>query len=218
MDLTARGRDPEVGITAHEATISFRISAGGDDEAEARRALEPTRALIRERFGDLVIGEGAEDIAEAVVAQLARTGTTLATAESCTGGLVAQMITAIAGVSSHYLGGAVSYADRAKVELLGVPPELIEEHGAVSAEVAMAMADGIRRRLGADVGLGVTGIAGPGGGTAEKPVGLVYLGLATADRVQTRRLDIGPEQPRDVIQRRSAKQALNWVRLTLLRR
>jgi nicotinamide-nucleotide amidase len=218
MDLTARGRNPEVGITAHEATISFRITADGADEDEARRNLGPTIALIRQRFGDLVIGEGADDLAEALVAHLARTRTTLATAESCTGGLIAQMITALPGVSPYYLGGAVSYSNHAKVELLGVAPDLIEAHGAVSPEVAEAMAVGARNRLGADLGLSVTGIAGPTGGTPEKPVGLVYLGLATADGTQTRRLDIGPEQPRDVIQRRSAKHALNFARLALLKK
>lgn len=218
MDLTARGRNPEVGITVHEATISFRITAEGADEAEARAALQPTIELIRARFGDLVVGEGTDDIPEAVFAQLARTRTTLATAESCTGGLVAQMLTALAGISVHYPGGVVSYANAAKVELLGVPAELIEAHGAVSPQVAEAMALGVRRRLAADIGLSLTGVAGPSGGTPEKPVGLVYLGLATVDGVQNRRIEIGPEQPREVIQRRAAKQALNWVRLTLLHR
>ena len=147
---------------------------------------------------------------------LPRIGATLATAESCTGGMIAQMITAIAGVSPHYLGGVVSYANLAKSELLGVPPALIETHGAVSPEVAAAMAEGVRNRLGADLGLSTTGVAGPSGGTPEKPVGLVYLGLATSKGTQTRRLDIGSDQPRDIIQRRSSKAALNWVRLTLL--
>jgi nicotinamide-nucleotide amidase len=218
LDLTARGRIPEVGITASEATISFRVSAEGADEDEARRLIEPTLALIRERFGPLIVGEGTEDVADAVFANLSLTGATLATAESCTGGLIAHMITAIAGVSPYYLGGVVSYANEAKVALLGVAPALLEAHGAVSPEVASAMAEGVRQRLGAGIGLSVTGVAGPSGGTPEKPVGLVYLGLATADRVQTRRLDLGPEQPREIIQRRSAKMALNWVRLTLRER
>ena len=121
MDLTARGRVPEVGITASDATISFRIAAEGATEEEALRLIEPTAALIHERFGSLILGEGTDDVAEALVAQLARTGSTLATAESCTGGLIAQMITAIPGVSSYYLGGVVTYANEAKSELLGVP-------------------------------------------------------------------------------------------------
>ena len=153
---------------------------------------------------------------EATIAQLTSYRATLATAESCTGGMVAQMITAIAGVSPYYLGGTVSYANLAKIELLGVPMSLIEAHGAVSPDVAAAMAEGVRKRLGADLGLATTGVAGPTGGTPEKPVGLVYLGLATSKGTQTRRLDIGSDQPRDIIQRRSSKAALNWVRLTLL--
>jgi nicotinamide-nucleotide amidase len=216
MDLTVRGRIPEVGITAHDSTISFRITATADSEEKARLLIEPTVALIHERFGSLIVGEGMEDVPDAVAAQLAAAGATLATAESCTGGMVAQMITAIPGVSRSYLGGVVSYANEAKVELLGVAPALIAKHGAVSPEVAAAMAEGVRQRLGADLGLATTGIAGPDGGTAEKPVGLVYLGLATAKGTQTRRLDMGSDQPRDIIQRRSAKSALNWVRLTLV--
>src|SRR5262249_43698208 len=111
MDLTARGRNPEVGITAHEATISFRVSAAGATAEEAERLMEPTLALIRERFAALIVGEGSDDVPEAVVAQLARTRTSLATAESCTGGLIARLLTAIPGVSAHYLGGVVSYAN-----------------------------------------------------------------------------------------------------------
>ncbi len=218
FDLTARDRNPEVGITAHEATISFRVAAEGSTPEEAERVMGPTLALIRERFGPLIIGEGSDDLPESVVSLLTRTGSTLATAESCTGGLIARMITAVPGVSPYYPGGVVGYADRAKVDLLGVDPSLFEAHGAVSPEVAAAMATGVRARLGAELGLSVTGIAGPTGGSPEKPIGLVYLGLATDKGVSTRRLDIGPEQPRDVIQSRAAKHALNWVRLTLLTR
>ncbi len=216
LDLTARGRMPEVGITAHDATISLRIRGAGASEEEALRQTEVTAALIHQRFGDLVLGEGAIDVPEAVVAQLERTGATLATAESCTGGLIAQFLTAIAGVSAFYLGGVVSYSNAAKATLLDVQSEMIASHGAVSPEVAAAMARGARTRLGADLAISATGVAGPSGGTAEKPVGLVYLGLATAAGVETRRLDMGPEQPRDIIQHRSAKIALNWVRFTLL--
>ncbi len=216
MDLTVRGRVPEVGITAHDATISFRISASGETEEEALAAIEMTARLIYGRFGNLVIGEEAEDLPEALYAVLHRMGKTLAVAESCTGGLVSEMITSIPGVSEHYLGAVVSYSNDAKVNLLGVPRNLIETHGAVSAEVAEAMASGARDRLGSDYAVSTTGVAGPGGGTLEKPVGLVYLGLATPDGVSSRRLEIGPEQPRSIIQRRAAKQAINWVRLALL--
>jgi nicotinamide-nucleotide amidase len=217
MDLTARGRVPEVGITAHEATISFRIRGEGTTREEALLQTEPTARTIYERFGALVVGEGAVDVPEAVLEQLQRKSVTLATAESCTGGLVAQMITALAGVSPFYRGGVVTYSNEAKTTLLGVPEDLIRKHGAVSPEVAQAMAAAARTRLGADLVVSTTGVAGPSGGTLEKPVGLVYLGLATEAGTQIRRLELGPEQSRDYIQRRSAKIALNLVRLELLR-
>ncbi len=213
LDLTARGRTPEVGITVSEATISFRIVGEGATTDDARALIEPTAAAIYERFGPMIVGEGPEDVVDALARELGRTGTTLAVAESCTGGMIAQQITAIAGVSSFFLGGVVSYANAAKVELLGVPAGLIEAHGAVSAEVAEAMARGVRERFHADIGLSVTGIAGPSGGSPEKPVGLVYLGLATRESVESRRLDIGADQPREVIRARAAKNAMNWARL-----
>ncbi len=122
LDLTARGRVPEVGITAHEATISFRITGSGTTEAEALASTDATAALIRERFGNLVLGEGTVNVPEALAVQLARAGATLATAESCTGGLIAHLVTAIPGISAHYLGGAVTYSNASKCELLGVAP------------------------------------------------------------------------------------------------
>lgn len=218
LDLTARGHVPEVGITASDSTISFRIRGEGLTPEAAWAQTEETAEQIRARFGPLVLGEGATDVADALVEQLQRTGATIATAESCTGGIIAHLITAIAGVSPYYLGGVVSYSNRAKADVLGVPEGLIRARGAVSPEVAAAMAVGARERFKTDLAISTTGVAGPGGGTPEKPVGLVYLGLATAHGVETRRLEIGPEQPRDIIQRRSAKQALDWARTTLLAR
>src|SRR5262249_12735968 len=132
LDLTARGRLPEVGITAHDGTISFRIVGSGETESEAHAIIKPTVESIYERIGSLIVGEGTDDVANGLVAGLAQSGLTLATAESCTGGLIAHMITAIPGVSAHYQGGVVSYANLAKSELLGVPAALIESHGAVS--------------------------------------------------------------------------------------
>jgi nicotinamide-nucleotide amidase len=216
LDLTIRGRRPEVGITASDATISFRVSCDGASEAEALAEMQPTLDAIRQRFGELIVGEAeGEDVPEALARELARTGTTLSVAESCTGGLIAATLTRVPGISASFLGGVVSYANSVKEQALGVPGSLLDTRGAVSPEVAEAMARGVRERLGSDLGLSVTGIAGPGGGSPEKPVGLVYLGLATERGVAHRRLDIGPEQPRDVIRSRAAKHAMNWARLTL---
>ena len=215
MDLTARGRTPEVGITASDATITLRVSAEGADEAEALDRAEPTLAAIRGRFGEVIVGENGEGVADALVKELAAAGATIAVAESCTGGLVAAGITAIPGVSARFLGGVVAYANAAKTAMIDVPAALIEAHGAVSGEVAEAMATGVRDRFGSSLGLSITGVAGPGGGTPGKPVGLVYLGLADESGVWHRRLDLGPEQPREVIRGRSAKHAMNWARLHL---
>lgn len=217
LDLTARGRRPEVGITASDATISFRIRAEGDSREEAEAELEATARVIRERFGDLVVGEGTDDVVEDLARRLGERGATIAMAESCTAGLASSRLGGVAGISAWFLGGVVSYSDRAKRELLGVSAETLERFGAVSAETAREMAIGARERLGSDLGVSITGIAGPGGGTSEKPVGLVWLGLATAGGASARELRLGEEQPRQVIRSRSAKHALNWARLHLAR-
>jgi len=216
MDLTARDRIPEVGITASDATISFRIRAEAANEAEAQALIEPTAALILDRFQAIVIGEGTIDVPEALVEALKAHRKTIAVAESCTGGLLAQRITDVPGASAVFPGGIVAYDPQAKIELLGVPEQRIETEGVVSAAVAEAMAEGVRQRLRADLGLGVTGVAGPTGGTPETPVGCVYLGLATTAGTRSKRLELGPEQPRPVIRSRACKHALNWARLHVL--
>ncbi len=215
LDLTARGRIPEVGITAHDATISFRIFASGQTPELADQIAKPTVDAIYDRFANLIVGENEEDVEHALFAELLCQNKTLACAESCTGGTIAHKLTRLAGVSQVFMGGVVSYANSAKQNLLGVPQELIERHGAVSSEVAAAMAAGARLRFGADIAISTTGVAGPGGGSAEKPVGLIWLGLATAEGVKTKSLQMGQEQPRTMIQERGAKQAMNWVRLHL---
>ncbi len=219
LDLTARGRVPEVGITASQSTISFRIAAEGPTEAAARAAIEPTAAIIYERFADLVVGEGAEGVVEALVAQLARTGLTIATAESCTGGLLAHQIATVPGVGRHLLGGVVAYSGAMETKVLGIPADLIAAEGVVSPAVAAAMATQAREHFGADVGLAITGFAGPDLGPEARPgqaIGLVYIGLALlGGGVTTKQLELGPEQPREVIQGRAAKMALNFARLGL---
>lgn len=155
-----------------EVEIILRAPAG--EEA----GLNLGTAAIRELIGEYLVAEDGETI-DSVLASLFRSsGTTLALAESCTGGMIAARITAVAGSSAYFLEGAVTYSNQAKSRMLEVPPELIETHGAVSAEVACAMALGARRASGSDLALAVTGIAGPDGGTPEKPVGTVYLALA----------------------------------------
>ena len=139
---------------------------------------------------------------------------TFAVAESCTGGLIAQRITSVPGASRAFLGGAVVYSDALKISLAGVPAELIAQHGAVSAEVAKALADGIRARTGATVGLGVTGIAGPTGATEEKPVGLVYIAVTDAQGADAMSRTFRGDRQR--IREWAAQQALDLVRRRLI--
>ncbi|MEA2200666.1 MAG: nicotinamide-nucleotide amidase [Solirubrobacteraceae bacterium] len=155
-------------------------------EPDAERAYEALEDVVRARHADTLFSQDGSTVDQQVAALLcgdgSAAGLTIATAESCTGGLLVARLTDLPGSSDYVKGAIVAYSNDAKVALAGVPSELIEAHGAVSAEVAQALADGARARLGSEVGVGVTGVAGPGGGTAEKPVGLVWLTVAVAGR------------------------------------
>lgn len=151
-------------------------------------------------------------ITERAMTVLSEGGKTLATAESCTGGLIGKLITDLPGVSAVYLGGAVSYANSAKRTLLGVSPDTLRRVGAVSEETAREMAAGIRERLGADVGISTTGIAGPGGGTPDKPVGLVYVGYSDANGTVAYRLNHDSSLSRDEIRYLTAEFALSLIK------
>jgi PncC family amidohydrolase len=152
---------------------------------------------------------GLVDLAERLQGLCLGRGLTVATAESCTGGLVGAAITSVAGSSGYYLGGVVSYSDSAKQALLGVPADVLAAHGAVSAQTAMAMATGIRSRIGADLTVSVTGIAGPDGGSAAKPVGLTYLALASANGADIQRHVLPGD--REAIRNAAAAAALAWL-------
>ncbi|HOB75907.1 MAG TPA: competence/damage-inducible protein A [Phycisphaerae bacterium] len=215
-DLMARGRNPTVGTTAQQTVIGVRIHVQGRTRAEAQALLDRDREEIRRRLGTLVFGENNDQLAAAVAALLFDKQKTIATAESCTGGLLAGRLTDIPGSSRYFLQGVVTYANEAKTALLGVPADLIARHGAVSREVAEVMATACRQRANADFALSVTGIAGPGGGTAQKPVGLVYIGLADAEGCQVTEHRLGDCLTRDEIRDRTCKAALNRLRLRLL--
>jgi nicotinamide-nucleotide amidase len=216
-DLMRRDRNPTVGTTARQAIIGVRIHAFGETLADAQRLLEADVAEIERRLGPLIFGRDEQTLADAVAARLTACGLTVATAESCTGGLIAKRLTDIAGSSAYFLGGIVAYANKTKTKLLHVADARIAEHGAVSAAVAEAMAVGARNATGADLAISATGIAGPSGGTAEKPVGLVHFGLASADGCELHARRFGPQLPRAEIRDRAAKFALNLLRLALLR-
>jgi len=216
QDLMVRGRNPLVGTTASGGVISVRLVAWGKDEAEAKRLLADDISEVRRRLGSVVFGE-RDDTLEGVVGQmLLERHLTIATAESCTGGLLAKRLTDVPGSSAYFLRGYVTYANEAKSELLGVPPELIMSKGAVSEEVAAAMATGCRAAAGSDLGVGITGIAGPTGGQPpEKPVGLVYIALADSGGVEVKRILFGEHLVRSEIRDRACKTALNLIRLRL---
>lgn len=152
----------------------------------------------------------SDPLEDLVGRRLAETGATMATAESCSGGLIAHRITNVAGSSAYYLGGVVTYSNDAKARLLGVPESALATHGAVSEPVARAMAEGVRDRFGADWGVGVTGIAGPGGGTPQKPVGLVYIAVAGAGGTVV--VENRFEGSRETIKGQTAEKALDLLR------
>ncbi len=215
-DLMQRGRNPEVGTTAELGVIGIRINARASSAEAAEQLLDQQEGILRERLGELVFGSGEETLAAAVGRLLQARGQTLATAESCTGGLLAAQLTDVPGSSAYFRGGLITYSNELKTGLLGVAAAQLAEHGAVSGPVAHDMAVAARLRCGVDYALGLTGIAGPTGGTDEKPIGLVYLALAGPAGVQTRELRLGSDASRYSIRMRACGAALNLLRLHLL--
>ena len=211
-------------VAPSEARLAFRaafprvqarltVSGAPDDDLEGR--LDALEARVRERLGTHVYAVGDEGMEETVGRLLRERGLTLAVAESCTGGLIGHRITEVPGSSEYFLMGVVSYSNDAKERLLGVRPETLRDHGAVSTRAAEEMAAGIRRLSGADLGLSTTGIAGPGGGSPDKPVGTVCVGLAWEGGTWSRRYDLG-ERSRDWVKGMTAQVALDRVRRWLL--
>jgi nicotinamide-nucleotide amidase len=211
QDAGGDGDGVEVTICARDFEIHVDLVV----EADAEQRADALVASLRGSLSRALFAEDARTIQELVLTECRERGLTLATAESCTGGLVAARLTDVPGASAVFLGGVVAYSDRVKLDELGVPAEVLEAHGAVSAEVAAAMAHGARARLQADVAVAVTGVAGPDGGTADKPVGLVFFHAASPDDEEALRFDLPGE--RDWIRSRSAVVALHLVRRLLTR-
>jgi nicotinamide-nucleotide amidase len=238
-DLMRRGQNPTVGTTVAAGMVSVRVVAHGADADSARRMNETVLAELRERLGELVVGQDEQTMARAVGELLTRHGHTCATAESCTGGMLGQMLTAVSGSSGYYLGGLVTYSNSLKAGLAGVSEETLRRYGAVSAPVAAELSAGVRSATGADWALSVTGIAGPTGATADKPVGLVYLGLcgpgerarAAGDVLlwgaRAEAIAVGEQTAlvaaynfpgeRDMVRLRACLAAMNHLRLALMR-
>jgi nicotinamide-nucleotide amidase len=215
LQYIARDGETELAFRTSFPDNYLRVVARGASVAEADARIEQVVGQIRAKLGAVVYGEEDESL-EVVAGRLLReAGKTVATAESCTGGTIAQKLTDVPGSSAYFLGGVVAYANSAKEQLLGVPAELLEEHGAVSEPVARAMAENVRERFGADIGVSTTGISGPDGGTDEKPVGLVHMALARAGGETHADHFVFPvDRPRHRIL--TAQVGLDWVRRALL--
>lgn len=213
-DLMENLKNPTVAPYAKEGECLTRITAKAPSAAEAEALLKPVLSEVLLRMGSYVYGVDVPSLEDVVVRGLTAKGLTLATAESCTGGFLSKRITDIPGTSSCFLGGVCTYTNTSKSKLLGVPEKLLEAHGAVSAEVAAAMAAGVRACLGADVGIGITGVAGPSGGSADKPVGLVYVALSFNGKSFVRESRWGAD--RDRVRRMAASHGLDLLRLHVL--
>jgi nicotinamide-nucleotide amidase len=206
--------DVETTILAGNAEIQLQLVCSKPSLEAAQRRVDELASKLEEALDTHLFASSDEKLEQIVVYYLELKQETLAVAESCTGGLLSQRITSISGSSRSFLGGAVVYSNELKIDFAGVPPELIEAHGAVSAEVAEALALGIRRRVGSSMGVGITGIAGPGGGTEEKPVGLVFIAVSYGNKTES--LECNFRGDRDRIRLWASQQALDMIRRRLM--
>jgi nicotinamide-nucleotide amidase len=209
-------KDVETTILAHAGDIQLTLLCSKTDAAAAQVRVDELAGRMEEALEDWLYSSGgasSDSLEQIVLYYLGLRQATLAVAESCTGGMIAQRITSVPGSSRSFLGGAVAYADELKTAFAGVPPQLLADYGAVSAEVAQALAYGIRRHTGATLGLGVTGIAGPSGGTEAKPVGLVYIALSDAQKTES--LEKTFRGDRERVRQWTTQQALDLIRRRL---
>lgn len=206
-------QNPQTTILFNRSEVEIHLTAQAKTEQDAELLLDGLAGQLEERLGDAVFAFRGETMEEVVGLKLAVSGYTLAVAESCTGGLISQRITEVPGSSVYFKEGAITYSNEAKVRTLGVPASLFLEYGAVSSQVAEAMASGVRLAAQSDFGLSVTGIAGPGGGSEEKPVGLVYIALADDIHVEHRKLMLPGD--RQLIRWRASQAALDLLRRRL---
>ncbi len=215
-DLMRSSTNPTIAPYAHTGECHLRVTARGSED-EVERLLREMEAALRERLGRTVYAVGESSLEEVVARALSVRRLTIAVAESCTAGLISHRLTRTPGASAYLDGGVIVYSDAAKQRWLGVPGDLLERHGAVSAEVARAMADAVRRQARTDLALATTGIAGPTGATPEKPVGLVYIALAHAKDTEVREMRYGTEPGREGVKYLASQAALDMIRLHLLR-
>ncbi len=213
-DIIAAQTNPTIAPYAKDGEAILRITAKAKDEMTADAIITPIAEKLKERLGNAVYAEGETDMETVVAELLIEKGLKLAVAESCTGGMIASSLVEYPGISEVLVEGCVTYSNDAKIRRLGVNAETLEKFGAVSEETAREMAEGIAQTSGADIGLATTGIAGPGGGTEEKPVGLVYIGLSYKGKTMVRKCNFVGK--RNKIRERAAYTALNWLRKAML--
>lgn len=207
-------KNPTVAPYAKDGEMIFRITAKAKDQREAEELIAPAEEKLRALLGDAIYDEGDKSLEYTVGRLLVDKKLTIATAESCTGGLVSSKLINYPGISDSMIEGIVTYSNESKMKRLGVKKETLDKYGAVSHQVAAEMAEGIRLTSGADIGISTTGIAGPGGGTAEKPVGLVYVGISYKGKIETRELHLVGGRQR--VRNKAAMEILNILRLTIL--
>ncbi|MBZ4646256.1 MAG: competence/damage-inducible protein [Clostridia bacterium] len=214
IDIFENQSNPTIAPYAKQGEVTLRITAKCESEEVAKGLIAPVEEQIRNRLGIMVYGIEEESLEEVTCKLLMEKNLTLATAESCTGGLLAEKITSTPGISKCFHTGVVTYSNESKVNLLGVSQDTLQQYGAVSCQTALEMAKGIRERSKADIGISITGIAGPGGGTPQKPVGLVYVGMATQQKCWYNELRLVGNRER--IRNITVMNALDMLRKYLL--
>lgn len=210
QDLIEKQTNPTIAPYAKETDVTLRITARGKDKEEANKLIVPIEKEVRNRLEEYIYGDGETSLEEVVGSTLVSKRITIATAESCTGGMVTAKLINYPGISESFLEGAVTYSNDAKIKRLGVKEETLDKYGAVSEEVAREMAEGIARASGADLGVSTTGIAGPSGGSDEKPVGLVYVGVYYKGKCSVTKFNF--QGDRSKVRVRSTLNALNIIR------
>ncbi|HQA49934.1 MAG TPA: competence/damage-inducible protein A [Syntrophomonadaceae bacterium] len=213
-DIINQAKDYHLALLAQEGEINIRLIAEGNDYDDSVRIVDRVTEQIEHIMGKSVFGYDDDTLSSVVGNLLSSRGVSLAVAESCTGGLLGKMITDIPGSSRYFWGGVITYSNEAKQEILGVKSETLDKYGAVSRETALAMAKGVKGMAGTDMGVAITGIAGPDGGSREKPVGLVYIAVVGDNLEQVREMHFVGS--RDAIRTLSAKSALDLLRLQLI--
>jgi len=208
-------KNPETTVLAKPGQVEVRLTAHGKNREEAERLLKELGDQIDQELGDSIFARTEQSLEEVVGAYLAMKNATISTAESCTGGMVAERLTNVPGSSRYFMSGVICYSNESKMELAGIPPLLLEMQGAVSLEVARGLAEGIRARANTTIGVGVTGIAGPAGGSPEKPVGTVYIAVATPTETEHRQFLFPGDRER--VRWQASQAALDMVRRAVLK-